>query len=241
MLAGDRDGAATESGSPPGIVLAVAVVVALSLAAAPPATFALSRDTDWSAANPLQSGSFDGKLTELGPATENSTTDESAADRLRDTWEDYSHTNGSTGPVNNTVDVENPNASFAVRAVNVTASYAENDSARLDNDNAQTTAKTLNVSTFRYDGTSYKADITDANGNGRADLDDLARTTTTLDGIAANESAALTLAIAGDSRQSDNIGGGDGIDFTMSVTATVRPSWNDTDRSVNNTIQYESS
>lgn len=241
MLAGDRDDAATEGGPPPGTVLAVAVVVALSLAAAPPATFTLSRDTDWSAPNSIQAGSFDGKLTELGPATENGTTDESAADRLRDTWEDYSHTNGTTDPVNNTVDVENPNTSFAVRAVNVTASYAENDSALLNNDNAQTTAKTLNVSTFRFNGTSYKADITDANGNGRVDIDDLARTTTTLDGIAANESAALTLAIAGNSQQSNNIGGDDGIDFTISVTTAVGPSWNDTDRSMNNTIQYESS
>lgn len=72
-------------------------------------TFSL--DSDRSAQNPLCAGSYNTKLSEVGPATQNSTTDDREADRVRDTWEDHSHTNESINPVNNTVELVNPNAS----------------------------------------------------------------------------------------------------------------------------------
>lgn len=190
--------------------------------------------------NTLQSGSFDGKLTEIGPATENSTTDETDADQIRDTWEDHSHTNGSVDMVNNTIDIANPDTVFRVQKLNITVSYVENDSALLGNDNAQETAQSMNVSEFRYNGTSYKENITDVNNNGGKDIDDLARSTVTLEGIAATENTSLKFSIAGDSRNNNNLGGDDGIDFTVHITTVVTPSWSDTDESVNNTIQYES-
>lgn len=223
------------------IVLAVALVVTSLIVYSPYVTFAFSQDTDQSAKNTLQAGSFDGKLAEIGPATENSTTDESDTDQIRDTWEDYSHTNGTTDPVNNTIEISNVNTSYSVDRVNVTASYTENDSALLDNGNAGNTAQTLNITTFRYNGTSYLGSIPDANSNGAKDLDDLAQSTVTVDGIPANDSVSLTMEIAGDSSSNENIGGDDGIDFTVSFTTIVGESWSDTDRATQNTIQYKSS
>lgn len=237
MRPDDQHNAADSGDLPPWLVLAVAVVVTLSLVHAPPAVFAFSQDSDYSLQNFLQGGSFDGNLTEVGPATENSTTDEGNADQIRDTWEDYSHKNGSVDPVNNTIEIGNPNTTFTVREVNVTASYTENDTT-LNNLNAVSTAKTMNITMLRYNGTNQT--IKDANNNGRADLDDLSQITLTLDGVPANETVPLTLAIAGDATQDSGIGGNDGIDFTLQLTLVVDPSWRDADESTQNTIQYNS-
>lgn len=220
--------------------MAVAGVLTLALLYPPTLGFAFFQDDDRSSENSLQAGSFDGNLAETGPATGNSTTDESNANQVRDTWEDYSHTNGTTDPVNNTIGVANPNTSFAVREVDITVSYVENDSALLNNDNAIETAKSMNISVLRFNGTSYKGNISDSNGNGAKDIDDLAQSTVTLGGIGATESVSLELSIAGDSRNNNNLGGGDGIDFTVHITSAVAPSWKDKDTSINNTIQYKS-
>lgn len=220
--------------------MAVAGVLTLALLYSPPLGFAFLQDDDWSSENSLQAGSFDGNLTETGPATENGTTDESNANQVHDTWEDYSHTNDTTDPVNNTIDIANPNTSFAVREVNITVSYVENDSALLNNDNALATAKSMNISVLRFNRTSYKENISDSNGNGVKDIDDLAQSTVTLGGIGETESVSLELSIAGDSRNNNNLGGDDGIDFTLHITSVVAPSWKDTDSSINNTIQYKS-
>lgn len=220
--------------------MVVAGVLTLALLYAPSLGFAFLQDDDRSAENSLQASSFDANLTETGPATGNSTIDESNVDQLRDTWEDYSHSNGTTDPVNNTVEIVNPNTSIAVREVNLTASYVENDSALLNNDNAPETAKSLNISVLRFNGTSYKENISDSNGNGAKDIDDLAQSTVTLGGISATKTATLKISIAGDSRNNNNLGGDDGIDFTLHITSVVAPSWQDTDTSINNTIQYKS-
>jgi len=251
-VSSDDQHSAEDSGWPPAVALAVAGVLTLALLTSPSPVYASYQDGDRSTGNSLQAGSFDGKLTEIGPATENGTTDESDADRVNDTWEDYSHTNGSVDPVNNTITTENPNASYSVREVNVSASYVENDSALLNNDNPEQTAKSLNISAFRYERTDYEENITDANGNGRKDLDDLAQSTVTLKRIAADENASvppkgiaagknpsLKMSIGGDTANHGDVGGDDGIDFTLYVTTVVAPSWRDEDESINNTIQYE--
>lgn len=204
-----------------------------------PATGALFVDRDTNAGNGLQAAAVDGKLSEAGPATQNSTTDEATRDTVRDTWEDYDHANGTSDAVSNTVEVGNPDTSAGVSSVNVTASYVENDTALLNDGDPDATAKTLNVTTFSYDGTDARSAIADVNGNGFADIDDLSRQNVTLGGIAANGSASLTIEIAGDAALSGSIGGDDGIDFTLSVTLIVDPSWTDTDTSVDNTVQYE--
>lgn len=221
---------------PASIVLVAVVVVTLALATPPLTAFAYSLDTDRSLGNSFQAGSFDGSLTEVGPATENSTTDESGVDQVRDTWEDYSHTNGTTDPVNNSLNISNTNTTYAVQAVNITLTYTENDSSLLDNGNAQTTASTMNISTIQYNGTEYTVD--DANGNGRHDIDDLSQTTVTLGGIPANETNTVTISISGDASQDGGIGGSDGIDFVLEISLVVDPSWTDTNKSTQNTIQY---
>lgn len=222
------------------IALAIVVVVTSPIVSSPYVTFAFAQDTSQSAKNTLQAGSFDGKLSEIGPATENSTTDERDTDQIRDTWEDYSHTNGTTDPVNNTINISNVNTSYSVDQVNITASYTENDSALLDNGNAGNTAQTLNITTFRYNGTSHLGSIPDANSNGATDLDDLAQSTIPVDGIPVNDSVSLTIELAGDASSNENIGGDDGIDFTVSFTLLINESWSDTDQSTQNTIQYTS-
>lgn len=84
------------------------------------------------------------------------------------------------------------------------------------------------------------ANITDANSDGVKDIDDLSQSNVTLGGIAANSNASLKLSIAGDSTNNANLGGNDGIDFTLQVRTVVSPSWEDTDTSTNNTVQYNS-
>lgn len=204
-------------------------------------TFALLEDTVPSTANLAQVDSFDGKLSEVGPATQNSTTDETAVDTAEQTWADYSHHNGSTDEVNNTLRIANPDATNDIDYVNLSVSYSQNDTGVNEIiDDSTATAQSMNITEFTYNGTDLIAShISDANGNNVIDLDDAAAADLShLDGIPTGENVTLTIAIAGDATNNDNIAGGDGIDFEITVTLVVNPSWRDADTTTKNTIQY---
>lgn len=229
---------------PPGYRLAVVALVA-STAVLLPGTYypthALLWDTDGGSGNSIRVTSVDGKLSEIGPATQNGTIDETKADTAGDTWEDHSHENGTTDEVSNTLELANPNATAEITHVNISISYVQNDSDVEDLiDDSNATAESMNVSVFEYNGTDLVAtELEDVNNNSRIDLDDAARSgPTRLDGIGADDAANLTLTLVGDATRNDNIVGGDGIDFTVTIEWAVAPSWRDADRSVNNTIQY---
>lgn len=217
-------------------VLAVSVIVSL-------ATFssgAFVMNTATAEDNAVQLSTLDAALSEIGPATENSTTDETSEHEIRKTWVDYSHQNQSTDPVNNTVRIENQNPSAASH-LNITVSYAQNDSGVNDVvDDSVETASSLNVSVLEYNGTDLLAErVTDANGNGALDLDDVANANLTrLSGIPPGQNVTLVMSISGDSSQNDNVAGGDGVEITITIELVGKPSWRDSDRSVENTIQY---
>lgn len=216
------------------------IILLLAVPAAYPMSGSFVMNTAPASGNTVQLGSFNASLSEIGPATENSTVDETNADELQDTLVDYNHENQTVDPVNNTIRIENPTTSDT-NHVNITVTYSQNDSGVNDIiDDSVATASSLNVTVLEYNGTDLLAQrVTDANGNGAKDLDDVqAANLSRLAGITGNSNATLTISISGDSTNNDNVGGGDGVDFTISIELATEPSWRDTDRSTGNTIQY---
>lgn len=210
---------------------------------APPGSSAFLTDASTVGGNTAQIGTFDAALSEEGPHTENSTVDEQSVDEARDTWEDYSHENESVDPVNNTLRIENPSTTYDTDHVNITFTYAQNDSGVNDLvDDSTETAKSLNVSVLEYGGTDLLSQrVTDTNGNGALDVDDVAAANLSrLGGISAGGNKTLTMSVSGDSTSNNNVAGGDGIDFLVEIELATRTSWRDTDRSTDNTIQYSS-
>lgn len=223
------------------LVLCVLISTAVGLSGLYHPTSGAWQDVDVASGNTIQTGSFDAKLSEVGPASQLSTTDETDVDVVADTWEDHAHVNGSAETVNNTLELANPYTRATVVAVNITVTYGQNDTDTDDAvDDSEATARSITVSSFAYNGTELVgADLTDKNGNGQVDLDDAAKTDLTgLEGIGAGTSATLTIELYGDASESDAIVGGDGIDFTLTIVCGVSPSWRDIDRSLNNTLQY---
>lgn len=226
-----------------GLTQFAAAVLVICVVVGPSLTMAHFHDIDRSEANPVQIGLFNADISEVGPATENSTLDETNADSVRDTWEDYAHQNQSVDPVNNTIRIDNPTATHPVSQVSLTITYTQNDSGLADDpiDDSVATAKSLNISHFEYNGTSLIGNrITDTNGNDAIDLDDAAAADLSgLDGVPAGGSVTLTISISGDARNNDNVAGGDGVNFRVEIELLTEPSWRDTDFSEDNTIQYE--
>ena len=222
------------------IVVVVCVLVAVSTA---PGAVALFTDGDASTANTVAAGTLDLKLSEVGPATQDSTTDETMEDAVADTWEDLSHdeTHGEP-PVNNTLRLDNARSSLDVNRVNATVSYAENDTMLGTSGNADETARTIRIVEFAYDGTDLVGSkITDENGNGRVDLEDLTlgdtrRNLSSLSGVASGSSVDMAVSFEGDRALLTGVGGGDGIDIGIEVRAHA--SFVDRDVSRNNTIRY---
>lgn len=222
------------------IVVVVCVLVAVSTA---PGAVALFTDGDASTANTVEGGTVDLKLSEVGPATPDSTTDETMEDAVADTWEDLNHdkTLGEP-PVNNTLRLDNARSSLDANRVNATVSYAENDTTLSISGNADETARTIEINEFVYDGTDLVgAKIADENGNGRVDLEDLTlgdtrRNLSSLSGVASGSSVDMTVSFEGERDLLTGVGGGDGVDITVEIRAHA--SFVDRDVSHNNTIQY---
>lgn len=219
--------------------LALIVVVAI---APIQSSVALLANTAVANQNPVHGGTLDLKLSERGPATQDSTTDEISGDLVSDTWEDPTHNTLGTDNVSNTLEIDNSASTLAASMVNITISYTENDS-ETDDGNAVNTSQTLEVTAFSYDGDDFTdTELTDQNGNGRLDVDDLSRGSnaenlSTLTGIAGGQTAKVTIAVSGSTGLIGGVQSGDGIDITVELQVQTR-SFADTDHSTNNTIQY---
>ena len=218
----------------------VCVLVAVSTA---PGAVALFTDGDASTANTVEAGTADLKLSEVGPTTRDSTTDETMEDAVADTWEDLTHdeTLGEP-PVNNTLTLDNSRSSLDANRVNVTVSYAENDSAVGTPGNADRTARTIEINEFVYNGTDLVGSkITDENGNERVDVEDLEfgdtkRNLSSLSGVASGNSVDMTVSFEGERDLLTGVSEDDGIDITIEIRAHA--SFVDRDVSSNNTIRY---
>lgn len=199
-------------------------------------------DTD-SADGAVSGGVLDPTLTQLGPATADGETTESDADTVTKTWADYAHDTGGGDTVTNTLELSTENATVGPAVVDLTISYAENDTADGMSGNAESTAQTIAVDEFVYDGTDLtNTTFIDENGNGRLDLDDLTMTNnddnlSSLSGIGAGSAQNLTITLSGKATLLDIISSGDGIDFHVAIRAT-RSSFVDADAARVNTIQY---
>jgi hypothetical protein len=222
------------------IVVVVCVLVAVSTA---PGAVALFTDGDASTANTVAAGTLDLKLSEVGPATQDSTTDETKEDAVADTGDDLTHDETLGEPsVNNTLTLDNSRSSLDANRVNVTVSYAENDSAVGTPGNADRTARRIQINEFVYNGTDLVGSkITDENGNERIDIEDLEfgdtkRNLSSLSGVASGSSVDMTVSFEGERDLLTGVTGGDGIDITVEVRAHA--SFVDRDVSSNNTIRY---
>lgn len=196
---------------------------------------------DAAAGGNVAGGVLDVKLAETGPATRDGTVDESRADALHRTWADYDHSALGGDSVTNTVAL-NATGDVAVTTVNLTVSYAENDSDGGDGDPTET-ARTMEVANATYGGTDLTASvIADENGNGRIDAADLTLGSTAgnlsaLSGFGAGESVSLEITLSGDADLLSGVDAGDGIDLELTVRGETS-SYVDRDESTNNTIRY---
>ncbi len=221
----------------------VLVVSVGGLAVDPVLTAAYFHDVDSAANNTVSGGVVDPKLSEAGPATQNSTTDESGTDAVRDTWEDLMHPTDGSQNVNNTVELSTTDSMLDVSSVNVTVSYAENDSGGTGG-NGDSTASTVEVVSLVYNGSELVgSELTDQNGNGIVDVEDLtngsnADALSSLNGIPAGGNRSLHVSLSGKATLLDGVTMGDGLDVTVTFRAE-RSSYVDEDRSSNNTVLYE--
>lgn len=210
-----------------------------------PSASAFFTDTDESAANAVQAGVLDIKLSEVGPATRASTTDESQRDSVRDTFEDRTHSAiiGS-GPVRNTLRIDNTHSSLDVERTGLVVSYTENDGLLGWSGNAESTARTIRLTQFTYRGTNLLGTtIRDENANGRYDVHDLTigqtkQNVAALPGIPAGGTADMTVEFRGNRGLLGNLlTGGDGIDISFEIEGSAE-SFTDRDTSIRNTIRY---
>lgn len=224
------------------VTVVVCVCVAVGLSIPPATTAAFLGDRGVSGQNRAHGGTLDVKLDETGPANQDSTTDESGADVVHDTWEDLDHSTDGSDVVNNTLAVNNTASSLDARTVNVSVSFAENDTSLGTGGNANDTATTIGVEAFVYDGTDLVGtDLTDQNGNGKVDVSDLtfgsnAANLSALSGVGSTDSVSLTVRFSGTAGLLDSPSG-DGIDLSFAVRGT-RASLVDEDTAVDSTIRY---
>jgi hypothetical protein len=228
------------------VVVIVGVVLAAAIATAP-TTVAHYTDTETSFDNPVAATVLDLKLSEVGAATEDSTTDETGADLIAETWADSNHDELlGNEPVENTLRTDNSNSAVAADSIGIEVTYVEADDGSTDGD-VDDTASTMVLDAFSYGGTSLLgSEIADENGNGEYDVEDLtlgetASNLSHLSGLTASGTADLRIIIDGDTGLLggllDPIGSGDGLDITVTVTARAG-GFKDADESRNNTIIY---
>ena len=225
-------------------ILLVVCLCTASLGGVPSAA-ALFIDTDTVAAGSVQAGSLDLKLSEVGPATRASTTDESQRDTVRDTFEDLSHSAllGST-PVRNTLRVDNTQSSLTTERIGLVVSYTESDGSSGRKGNAEATAQTIRLTQFTYKGANLLGTvIRDENTNGQYDVHDLTLGQTktnlaALSGIVAGGTADVRVVFAGNRGLLGNlVRGRDGIDITFQIQGSAQ-SFLDIDSSTSKTIRY---
>jgi type II secretory pathway pseudopilin PulG len=225
------------------VVVVVGVVLAAAIATAP-TTVAHYTDTETSFDNPVAATVLDLKLSEVGPATEDSTTDETGADFVDATWADSNQHGGLlvNDPVENTLRIDNSNSAGAADSIGIDVTYVEADDGGTT-DNVDDTASTMVLDAFSYGGTSLLGtEITDENGNGDYDVEDLtlgqtASNLSQLSGLTAAGTADLRIIIDDNSGLLGPIGSGDGLDITVTVTARAG-GFKDADESKNTTIIY---
>lgn len=204
---------------------------------------ALYFDADDSSLNTVEGGVLDLKLSELGPATQSSTTDEALVDSATDTWEAPNHATDGSESVSNVLNLNNSQSSLAADRINLTVSFVENDDTLGSAGNAPNTSRTVKVAEFSYAETDLlNSSIADENGNGRIDVEDLtlgetATNLSSLSGIAANESKALAVTFSGRAALLGGVGTDDGIDITVTIRSDA-VSFRDVDETTNNTIRY---
>ena len=208
-------------------------------------TAAFVLDVDTSGANPVAGGTLDTKLTEVGPATQDSTTDEAGEDSIDDTWQDLEHDSvlNSDAAVSNTVRIDNTGSSLDADHVNVTVTYFESDGSLGTPGNADETARTLVVESLTYKGTELVGSgVVDENNNGDVDLEDLtlgetASNLSRLSGVSATATADLRVSLNGDAGLLLSVSGGDGLTITITIRAE-NAGFADADISKNDTIRY---
>lgn len=203
-------------------------------------------DTDSRAGGTVQAGVLDIKLSEVGPTTGDSTTDERQRDVVHDTFEEsYDARFDFTDIAKNTLRIDNTESSLAIERIGLVFSYTESDQNSVigNGGNAKATAKSIQLTQFTYKGTDLLGTvIQDENGNGIFDVDDLTRgqtkqNLTTLSGIPAGKTANLTIELTGidDRLPFDR---GDGIDIILRIQGSNQ-SFTDDDASIDNTFRYE--
>jgi hypothetical protein len=218
------------------------LVISLCLASlgGVPGAAALFVDTNSVPAGTAQAGTLDLKLSEIGPATRASTTDERHRDAIRDTFEDANH-DGT--PIRNTLRIENTRSSLTADRIGLTVSYTESDGSGGQKGNAKNTARTIRLTRFTYKGANLlSGTIRDENANGRLDIDDLTLGQTkqnlaALSGIQAGSTADVIIEFRGDRTSGSNIKKRDGIDLTLQATGSAN-SFTDRDVSTSNLIRY---
>lgn len=224
---------------------AAALVLASSLGLAlvgVPGSAAFYTDTDAADGNALDGGSLDPKLTESGPTNGyESTTDENESDVVYDTWEDTAHDTLGTHNVSNTLTISNAESTLSAEQVDIVVEYAENDSSSGDG-NSMNTSRTIVVEAFAYAGEDLTGTLSDENGDGNLDLDDLTRGSNVdalsgLSGVSTGGTANLTVAFSGTADLIDGVGSGDGVDVTVTIRG-ANTGFADADVSKNNTIRY---
>ena len=223
------------------VVIAIAVVVTLS-AAPLPETGAQFVDSDADDGT-ISAGVLDPILSQIGPATADSVTGRTDADTVTETWADYSHDPNGGDTVSNTLELSIENRTIDAATLDLTVSYAENDTDGGMSGTAASTARTIVVEEFVYNETDLnRTTFVDENDNGRIDLDDLTMAEndanlSSLAGMDAGTARNLTITLSGEAELLDIVGSGDGIDFEIRIR-TVNGSVIDDDAARENTIQY---
>lgn len=220
-------------------ILLIASLCVMSLSGVPVAA-AFFADTTSADVGTVGAGVLDLKLTETGPATRGSTTDETQRDAVHDTFEDLKH-DGS--PVKNTLRVDNTQSSLDAEQVGLVVTYAENDGSGGRKGNAKNTAQTIRLTRFSYQGTNLlNTAVGDENANGRLDVADLTLGQTkqnlaTLSGVQAGGTADLIVELSGDKSLMTKVKKNDGVDITFEIAGSAG-SFTDEDTSTSNTIRY---
>lgn len=190
-----------------------------------------------------EGGVLDLKLSEVGPATAASTTDDTQRDTVRDTFEDLTYVSSDTLQIGNTLRVENTASSLPIEQISVVVSYTESDGVVGQSGNANATARTISIDQFTYnDMNLLNTIIQDENGNGRIDIEDLTlggtkQNLTAISSLQAGDTADLTITLSGDVMAAESIGSEDGLNITIQLQGSTR-SFTDRDTSINNTIRY---
>ncbi|WP_435334706.1 hypothetical protein [Haloarchaeobius sp. TZWWS8] len=222
-----------------GAFAVVVVAVAVGVTPVVVASFVDTAHSDGS----ITGATFDLSLSEIGPATHDSTIDETDANRLSRSWADYDHATGGGTSVTNTLRVS-VTGSASPSTLVIETTFTENDSTLGSPDNLDKTAQTVVVQEFVYDGTDLVGTaVVDENGNGRVDLKDLVLGSTadnlsSLSPPVSGSPVDLQVRLSGEADLLAGVGAGDGIDIDFVMTARYG-SLRDADNSTDNTIVYD--